>query len=217
VLLLGGTAFSLLVELTSLYLAAEIVSLVSVSLIDDLSKQTCIACVLGHRLRPGALHLTVELGSDDTSKFIVIKVVDVVYLVSDFASTWLLDSINFEGVFRTTELFNIAEEHFVVLGPELIFLLQQVLGVNIRFALRVELPPSLAIFALHVEGKFLTMDTDSLLTKLLSVFFDHLLAALISDFSISLSFCVLLLHSEEAHFALIKSLFRVLDVSNVGL
>jgi hypothetical protein len=113
--------------------------------------------------------------------------------------------------------FHISEEHRVVLGPKLILLLQQVEGVNLGVALGVELPPSLGVLVFHVKRKFLAVDTDCLLSKLFSVFFDHLLTTLICDFRLGLGVLFFLLHAEEAHLTLVKTLFGILNATNIGL
>lgn len=61
------------------------------------------------------------------------------------------------------------------------------------------------------------MNTDGLLTKLLGIFFDHLLAALLRYFSECPGLFVLLLHAKEAHLSFIETLFRILEHSNVRL
>jgi len=61
------------------------------------------------------------------------------------------------------------------------------------------------------------MDSNGLLTKLLGVLFNHLLAALVCDVCESLCLFIFLLDSEEAHFSLIKTLFRIPQHSNIGL
>jgi len=60
------------------------------------------------------------------------------------------------------------------------------------------------------------MDSNSLLAKLLSVLLHHLLASLLSDIGLSFGLGLLLLHSQETHFALVKSLFRVLKSADVS-
>lgn len=61
------------------------------------------------------------------------------------------------------------------------------------------------------------MDTDGLLTELLSVFFNHLSASLVSD--VGKGFCLffLLLNAKETHFSFVQALFRVLQDSDVWL
>lgn len=61
------------------------------------------------------------------------------------------------------------------------------------------------------------MDTNGLLAELLSVFFNHLPASLVSDVGKSLCLFVLLLNTKEAHFSLVKALFRVLQYTDVWL
>lgn len=61
------------------------------------------------------------------------------------------------------------------------------------------------------------MDSNSLFTEFVGVFFYHLFAASLRNLSVGLRLAVLLLHAEEAHFTLVEALFRVLDRADVGL
>lgn len=78
------------------------------------------------------------------------------------------------------------------------------------------LPPALAILRFHVKRKFLTVDTNSLFSELLCVFFNHIFTSLLSDFSMSLGGTFFLLHTKEAHLALIKTLFTILNCADVS-
>ena len=82
--------------------------------------------------------------------------------------------------------------------------------------MREELPPTLRVLRFHIEGQLLAMDSNRLLPELLRVFLNHFLAPLLCDVRVGLSLAFLLLHPEETHLALVKSLFRVFNAADIA-
>lgn len=74
--IVSNASLSLLVEKIGFVFSAKIISLESFGPFDDAVKETLLALKLSVGLRPGNLHLSVLLKSDNTSEVIVVSVVD---------------------------------------------------------------------------------------------------------------------------------------------
>ncbi len=214
--ILSDASLSLLVEKIGLVFSANIVSLESFGSFDDAVKETLLALKLSVGLGPGNLHFSILLKSDNTSKVIVVGVVYASDLLGDILHSRLLNAIDFERVLRAALVAHVTKQHLVIVGPVLMSLLEEYKGVDRRLTLREELPPTLRVLRFHIKGQLLAMDSNSLLAELLRVFLNHLLAPLLSDVRVGLSLALLLLHSQETHLTLVKSLFRVFNAANVA-
>ncbi len=104
-------------------------------------------------------------------KFFVARVMNVVWLFWDFFRLVNLDdSIRFEGILLSFFGTDTVDKHLVVLGEELLVLLQEYKGLNFRTSLIVLFPPSLGVLLCRIKREFLPMDTYSLVPKLGCVF-----------------------------------------------
>ena len=137
--------------------------------------------------------------------------------IADLLGARLLDAVLLEGAFGSSSVSNIGEKHLIVDGPVLVLLLELSDGLNRRVSSGEVFPPMLIVTCGTVLGKFLSMNADSLLTKLICVLFNHLLATLGDDVRLGLGGTRLLLHAKVAHFTRIQSLLSILQISNVRL
>lgn len=142
--------------------------------------------------------------------------VDAGDLLGDILYSRLLNAIDFERVLRAALVAHITKQHLVIVGPVLMSLLKEHKGVDRRLTLREELPPTLRVLRFHIKRQLLAMDSNSLLTEFLRIFLNHLLAPLLSDVRVGLSLALFLLHPQETHLTLVKSLFRVFDAADVA-
>ena len=190
-----GSALSLLQQLVSFCFSSHFISFECFCPFDDTVKETFLAGELGVGFRPRDIHLSIFLQSNNTDKAIVVGVIYVGDLIRDLFSSWLLNSINFERIFRASKLFHVVQQHLVISSPVLMWLLEEHLWINFGISTGKVLPPVLWLLWFHVQRQFLSMNSNSLVTKLLCVLFNHLLASLLGNVSICFSFGLLLLHS----------------------
>jgi len=105
-------------------LAAQVVLLVGISLLNHLCEETLLCSKLCHMFRPSHFHLAINLWSNNTSKTVIIKMIHASHFISDLTSAGLGNSIDLKDILRTIMLVNIIQKHFIVNSPVLVCLFE---------------------------------------------------------------------------------------------
>lgn len=193
--LFGGSTSPLLQKLVCLLLSAKVVSIECFGSLNYTVKEALLALKLRVGFRPRDVHFSILLKSDNANEVVVVGVVDAGNLWGNLLYARFLNSINFKGVHWASSWFHVIQKHLIIDSPVLVSLLEKNLRVYFGLTLREVLPPLLRLIRLTIQRQLLTMDSDGLLSKLLSVLINHLSASLLCDFGISLGLGLFLLHS----------------------